>query len=365
MKILILCLSAGHGGLELYALREIKALRERGHDVLPVIAQGSRLAGLLDEASIPYRFLHVSFYRFPLFAAQRLATLIEQNHIDVLHMHWSNDLYLAALAKSMAMRPVRLIYTRQMAITRSKDDLVHRWFYKQLDKVLVISQLLAQQAQHFFPIDPARIKVLYYGVPAGSSGVPDCASLFPPGVFERRRLNIAVFGRVEHVKGQHVMLDAVAGLINAGYDISLSIIGHVMDQNYAAQLHRDVSGAGIQDNVRFTDFVNNAQELMRCFDVLALTTYCETFGLVLIEAMRAGVAVIGTDCGGVPEIIEHDQSGLLVKPGDAAELRSVIDSIYMDPSRLQRLAVAGKQRADHLFAQENHYAQLEAELADT
>ena len=363
MKILILCLSAGHGGLELYALREIKALRDRGHDCLPVIAQGSRLATMLDEAGIPYRLLQVHFYRLPLLAARQLAVLIDQNQIDVLHMHWSNDLYLAALAKVMAQRPVRLIYTRQMAITRSKDDVVHRWFYQQLDQVLVISELLAQQAQHFFPIDPARIKVLYYGVPAGSTGIPDCTSLFPPGEFERRRLNVAVFGRVEHVKGQHVMLEALAGLIATGYDISLSIIGHVMDQNYYARLRREVSDAGIQDNVRFTDFVSNAQELMRCFDVVALTTYCETFGLVLIEAMRAGVAVIGTDCGGVPEIIEHDLSGLLVKPGDAAELRSVIDSIYMDPARLQRLATSGKQRADHLFAQEKHYAQLEAVLA--
>lgn len=363
MKILILCLSAGHGGLELYALREIKALLARGHDCLPVVAPGSRLAGFLDEAHIPYRLLQVRFARLPWLAAQRLAALIDQQQIEVLHLHWGNDLYLAALAKKLATRPLRLVYTRQMAITRSKDDIIHRWFYRQLDKVLVISQLLAQQARRFFPMEAQRIKVLYYGVPAGSTAEPDCTSLFPPARFAPRRLNIAVFGRVEHAKGQHIMIEAVAPLIAAGQDISLSIIGHVMDQPYYLQLQRDVSAAGIDAHVRFTDFVNNAQELMRCFDVIALTTYAETFGLVLIEAMRAGVMVIGTDAGGVPEIIEHDRSGLLVKPGDAAELRATLVSLYEDPARLQRLAAAGKQRADSLFAQENHYAQLETELA--
>jgi L-malate glycosyltransferase len=363
MKILILCLSAGHGGLELYALREIKALLARGHTCLPVVAPGSRLAALLDEAHIPHQRLRVRFYRFPWLAAKTLAALIDQQQIEVLHLHWGNDLYLAALAKTLARRPPRLVYTRQMAITRSKDDILHRWFYRQLDKVLVISQLLAQQAQGFFPIATERIKVLYYGVPPAGSAPPDCSSLFPPGKFAQRRLNVAVFGRVEHAKGQHVMLEAIAPLITAGHDISLSLIGHVMDQQYHAQLQRDVSAAGIEMHVRFTDFVNNAQELMRCFDVIALTTYCETFGLVLIEAMRAGVMVIGTDAGGVPEIIEHDRSGLLVKPGDAAELRATLDALYADPARLQRLAAAGKQRADKLFAQENHYAQLEAELA--
>jgi glycosyltransferase involved in cell wall biosynthesis len=85
--------------------------------------------------------------------------------------------------------------------------------------------------------------------------------------------------------------------------------------------------------------------------------------LVLVEAMRAGVAVIGTDAGGVSEIIEHEQSGLLFEPGNveqlAAYLRRLVDSSDYKISMAQH----GKARADELFAEQKHFDELEQILS--
>ncbi len=97
---------------------------------------------------------------------------------------------------------------------------------------------------------------------------------------------------------------------------------------------------------------------MSAFDVVVLATKQETFGLVLIEAMRNGVAVIGTNAGGVPEIIDDGKTGLLIEPDDAAGLEQCLLRLIQDAQLRESLAKVGKQKADQMFSQEQHYNRL-------
>ena len=89
-----------------------------------------------------------------------------------------------------------------------------------------------------------------------------------------------------------------------------------------------------------------------------LTTDTETFGLVIAEAMRAGTAVIGTNAGGVPEMIKHGDTGLLIEPGDAAGLADAIERLATDPPLRERLAACGKAFADEHFSEPRHFEGL-------
>ena len=97
---------------------------------------------------------------------------------------------------------------------------------------------------------------------------------------------------------------------------------------------------------------------MPCFDAVVLATKCETFGLVLPEAMRAGVAVIGSNCGGVPEIIIHEKTGLLFESENVDDLTAQISNIASDRSFCKKLAKAGKEDADKRFSEEKHFEKL-------
>jgi glycosyltransferase involved in cell wall biosynthesis len=132
-----------------------------------------------------------------------------------------------------------------------------------------------------------------------------------------------------------------------------------MDQNYFENIQATVRDRGLKDAVTFYGSHDNPSEIMSAFDVVVLATKKETFGLVLIEAMRSGVAVIGTNAGGVREIIEHGQTGLLVKPQDATDLAEKLRRLYQDDGERRRLADNGKNKADRLFTIEAHYTQLE------
>ena len=131
-----------------------------------------------------------------------------------------------------------------------------------------------------------------------------------------------------------------------------------MDEIYFEQLKVEIEKSNLNDNIFYLGFHNNPTAIMKCFDAVVLATKCETFGLVLPEAMRAGVAVIGSNCGGVPEIIEHEKSGLLFESENAADLTEQLSKIVVDKKFCNKLAAEGKKDADARFSEERHFKKL-------
>ena len=363
MVVAILCLSQGHGGLELYALREHKELESRGINCISVVANNSMLGNQLEEQGLNPYYLDITNRRLPLLAAKKLANLLEQQNVDIVHMHWNKDLNLAVLAKVFAAKEIKLVYSRHMDITRNKRDILHRWFYQRVDLLLTTSKLVTKNCEKYIPMDNEKIQLLYLGVAAPEVSTPNCAHFFAEDM-PHRKLNIACFGRIEPYKGQHVLVEAINLLTREGLDISATIIGHVMDPGYDEKLKNAVKKNNLSAFIQFKEFVDNPIELMRCFEVVVLTTYQETFGLVVVEAMRAGVAVIGTNAGGVPDIIEHDKSGLLTEPSSATSLAEALKLLYANPLKLDRLSTQGKLRADRLFSDNAHFDKLKSILTE-
>jgi glycosyltransferase involved in cell wall biosynthesis len=147
-------------------------------------------------------------------------------------------------------------------------------------------------------------------------------------------------------------------------EVKALIVGHEMENGYRQVLIDLAESLGVRDSIVFNDFVVNPQELMQICDGICLTTYEETFGLVLPEAMRAGIAVIGSDKGGVPEIIDHLKTGLLFESKNEASLYQQIARLYDDPALKQQLASEGRKKADSMFDNDQHFNKLETILSD-
>jgi len=138
----------------------------------------------------------------------------------------------------------------------------------------------------------------------------------------------------------------------------VALIGPVMDDSYYAKLLQQIQDSGLSQNVACLGETRQTQKLMSCCDVVVLTTYCETFGLVLVEAMRVGTAVVGTNAGGVPEIIRDGETGMLFAPGDSRELAQRLAELMRDAKLRNRLADAGKDYADARFDEVRHFNDL-------
>jgi glycosyltransferase involved in cell wall biosynthesis len=330
--------------------------------VIAVVGNEGIIRERIVAHSIPYSTLTPSVRQLPLYSAYRLAQIIDLESVDIVHMHWNKDLPLASLAKRLSKRKPRLIVSRHMKMTRSKQDFYHRLLYKEMDLMLNVTRTLSLvAAKNLPPEDASKSDYLYLGVKA-----PDLF-LGQEEILQRRRklgitdgnFVVGVFGRIEEYKAQHLLIQAAARLKERGNNICLLIVGHAMDDKYLRSLHSMAEELHILDNVLFHDFVEKPQEWMQLCDCVTLTTIEETFGLVLVEAMRAGICVIGSNRGGVLEIIEHEKNGLLFESGQSTDLADKLEKLIKDRKLLSRLAKSGKKFSDHNFDQEHHFQNLQ------
>lgn len=133
-------------------------------------------------------------------------------------------------------------------------------------------------------------------------------------------------GRLSAMKGIAVLLEAVSKLQDRWPDLVLTLAG---DGPEHASLRAEAQRLDVADQVRFLGYQSSQQvrELLCKTDVFVLPSFAEGVPVVLMEAMASGVPVIATQIAGIPELVEHGKSGLLVPPGDSGALTDAIENL--------------------------------------
>ena len=164
---------------------------------------------------------------------------------------------------------------------------------------------------------------------------------------------IGLIGRISPWKGQDVFLRAVAILHPRYPDAIFRIIGKPMfnETEWDAGLHRLCSELGLERAVEFVGFRENIPAEIASLTILIhASVRAEPFGQVIIEGMAAGVPVVATNGGGVPEIVDDGVSGLLVPMEDSAAMAAAVGSLLDDPVRALIIAERGRLEVERRFS---------------
>ncbi len=357
-NLLELCLSPDLGGLELYMMRAAKAL-DVDFNLISVINEDAKLEQYYENTN--YKYEKIKRKRsFSFSAMRRLAKIIDENDIDVIHMHWTKDIPIAVMAKILSKKKPKLVQTRNMNMTRFKDDFYHRFLYKNVDKMLAVSYKVQEQIEKFIPqnIRP-KVEVLYMGSDKTELLNEEESKKYKEelGVKEDQFL-VGLVGRIEKSKGQYLLIESARKLKEKNINIKLFFVGHAMKESYLDELKQMVKDFDLEDTVVFYGFTKNPHHFMQVSDAIVLATPCETFGLVVIEAMQVGTVAIATNQCGPLEMIEHEKSGLLFEEGSSDELASQIEKIYLDLELKNSIAKAGKIVAEDKFSNEKQFKKL-------
>ncbi|MCK9373402.1 MAG: glycosyltransferase family 4 protein [Sulfuricurvum sp.] len=362
-KICELCLSPDLGGLELYMMRASRYLADEGDECISVINEKGKLKSYYENT--PYRYFTLKRRKvlFSWLSARTLARIIDEEAIDILHLHWTKDIPVAVMAKLLSKRKPKVVQSRHMTMTRFKDDLYHRFLYKNVDLMLAVTHQVKRQIEKFIPaeIRPAT-EVLYIGA--------EQPAIIGTEERKKRReewgladsFTVGIVGRIEPQKGQYLVIDATEKLIHQGIDACALIVGHPMSEEYLQLLKKDVAMRGLTDRVLFTGFTREAQVIMQLCDVVVLATENETFGLVLIEAMMCGVCVCASDSGGPLEIIDEGVNGVLFKTFNSDDLADKLATLYRTEGLREYYAAEGKKKALAVFESEKQFKALKEAL---
>jgi glycosyltransferase involved in cell wall biosynthesis len=186
----------------------------------------------------------------------------------------------------------------------------------------------------------------------------------PSRRFDGETLKLLYVGRLQRAKGVEELIEALARASADGKQFELSIVGaDAHGGRYLQRLNEQVARSGLRDVVRFHGHVPFGDELMDLYrgsDVFVLPSYSEGRPKVLYEAMAAGMAIIATKTGGIPEVIEDGANGLLVEPGDVGDLAAALKKVHSDRGLPKCISAIAAQRASEFTVERSaeHAAEM-------
>jgi glycosyltransferase involved in cell wall biosynthesis len=206
--------------------------------------------------------------------------------------------------------------------------------------------------------DAPRIEVVHCGVATGA--------LHPRGESQSGPFRIACVARLERKKGQARLVDACAELMRRGIDVVCDLVGEGRER---AALSERIAALGLCDRVVLHGPQPRARvlELVSAADAVVLAGIVTSSGrrdgipVALIEAMALARPVVASAVSGIPELVEHEQNGLLVDPEDLEALADALARLAGDPALRGRLGAAGRRRIQADFELDRSAARL-AEL---
>ncbi len=354
-KILEVCLSPDLGGLELYMSRCTNEL-SKNFEVSCVVATKSKLKAFIQDVK---KFEINRKSSFSINSSLKLAKIIDRDSIDIVHLHWTKDLPIVILAKIVSKRKPKIVQTRHMTMTRFKSDFYHKFLYKNIDAIICVTKALEEQIQKFIPenIRP-KTRVLYLGANESKTLNNEQIKEFKEELKVEDSFMVGLIGRINEFKGQHLLIEAMKLLKAKELTIKAYIVGHTMSEEYLEELKQRVIDYKLEEQVSFIGFTKEPAKFMQACDVVLMTSKNETFGLVIIEAMRNKTAVIGSNSGGVLEIIDDEETGLLFKSGNSKDLALKIEKLYKDEVLRERVAQAGQKKAEEFFNNRKQFDKL-------
>jgi N-acetyl-alpha-D-glucosaminyl L-malate synthase BshA len=360
------------GGSGVVATELGKMMAEKGHEVHFITDRMPFRLGQF-QPNIYFHEVEVSEYyvfRYPpydLALANKLAQVAKQESLDLLHVHYAVPHAICAyLAKQMVGDHLKVVTTLHgtditiLGHDPSLKDLI-RMAIHQSDAVTAVSQDLMLETYDVLSINKS-IDLVYNFVDPRDYISPTNPSLRAQYAApeEKILLHMSNFRPVKRVMD---VIDIFARV----HEKVASRLMFVGEGPELAKAVNRVKELGLTDRVLYLGKQNNIAEIIAMADLLLLPSEKESFGLVALEAMAAGVPTIGSNAGGIPEVVQHGENGYLAPVGHTWDMAEYAIKLLTDSMLYQQFSEAGLQRSRTQFSAEaiaNQYEEIYYRVAN-
>jgi glycosyltransferase involved in cell wall biosynthesis len=321
------------GGAELQLLARARLERASGLDVTVCsLTRGGVLEREFAELGIPIVDLDSRHLLDPR-VLRPLARLLRQGSFDVVHAHlFRARLWSVPLARLLR---VPVVIQTEHALTQHSFEARTHNILNRLAGVLLgrlsystiaISKDTAQELRSQHRLHSSRITLIPNGIEV--TPTKTAASSRPVA-------DVVALGRLHHLKGFSDLIEAIDVLRRRGLSLTLEIAGVGPSE---VLLRKKISELNLDPAVRLVGEIRDPIQFIRRGRIFAMPSLSEGFGIAALEAMAAGVPIVASEVGGLPELITHGETGLLVPPGDPEHLAESIARLLTDTALSAQLA---------------------------
>lgn len=318
-------------------------------------------------SSLPFRldcvnpgiyFHEVEISHYPVFQhppydlalAAKMAEVIDREKLDILHVHYAMPHAISAiLAREIANRDVKIVTTLHgtditvLGFDRTFKRMI-AYGIEESDAVTAVSQDLVDRTRKYLNIEK-QIEVIYNFINEKEYFKKDRDYLkrdYNIDEDEKVLIHISNFRKVKRIPDIVRTFYEIRKVIKA----KLLLVGDGPESNTVFEL---VNELGLQEDVLFLGKQKNISDLLSLSDLMLLLSEQESFGLVLLEAMACKVPSIGTNIGGIPEVIVHGETGYLVELGDIKQAATYALQLLTDEQKWNSFSEAAFKRANEVF----------------
>jgi len=356
LRLLLIVDSLEVGGAERHVVDLAAALRRKGHKVEVACSVAGGLAQRLQEAGVPFRPLTERLVKrrvSPAYA-RGVGRLLMEKRFDLVHAH----IYASAVAAAIATRKrgPQLVITEHTEASWQTwwTRQVSRWAHGRASHTIAVSTPIRRRLVEKDRVPPDRVSLIPNAVIPAPDEPPDLSGTLPDGWLEDPL--VGVVARLQPEKGVATFLEAAARVSKDSSGTRFLVVG---DGPLREELLGLAGRLGIEDRVHFLGYRTDARALIGLLDVLVVPSLTEGSPLIVLEAMAAGVPVVASAVGGIPDQARHGEEGFLVPPGDPEALAGALGELLRDPDRARLMGEAGQRRTENGFSHETLVRRIE------
>jgi glycogen synthase len=370
-----------YGGAGVVVTELTKALKQRIDVEVRAWDEGSPVEGVAIEDGVPVR-RYSPWERVrkgkdgPKFAGSletlsiALAAARDGTDADIVHAHtwyadmgamWISMLHDIPLVVTLhSMEPLRPWKRDQLGTGYDVSSWIEKTVVEAADRVVAVSNLMRDDILEHYDVDPAKVVVIHNGIdPDVYVPATEKTALTKYGVTEPYVLFV---GRISEQKGIFDLIEASKELPDG---VQLVVCAAAPD---TPELHERLTKAtdGRGDILWINEMVSKPDviQLYSHATVFACPSVYEPFGIINLEAMACGTAVVASATGGILEVVDDGKTGILVPPSNPAELAAALNKVVGDPALAESMGKAGRQRVEDTFSWAAVARQTEALYAE-
>ena len=344
MKVMILTTHINVGGIGVYTTMLARHLKDSGVEPI-VVSAGGDLEPVLAENGI--RHITADIRTKSEFGPKMwkslpfLARTVREEGIDLVHAQTRVCQVAARLLKKISKVP----YVATCHGFFNHRRVSRRIFPCWGDRTIAISSSVKQHLAVDLGVDASKIDVVYNGIetsrymdmPAGKDG-----RILKDAGFDPQTTVIGALGRLSVVKGYTYLVEAFSMVLSGGLDCRLMLVGEGPEKK---ALREKAERLGVSDKVIIVPGGGELKRFFSVMDVFCMPSLNEGLGLALMEAMASGRSCVASRIGGLAELIDDGDNGLLVPPADPGALAGAIERVLGDRDMASGMAAAARKKA--------------------